>query len=185
MKATGAEGSDARERQVAMALLKRYRAAALIPVGTRWARAPGRVQAAARRGEPVEAPEADERAQGKPSVRVVMVLGAAALVMVVMLVVRGGSGEQRRSTPTVTPVRGLTPTPLAQEAQDEVIAGGDSGRTAVYPISLQVNMPNQPVPRVWVVQRRSVRTSQWNYDPNPDTASYLSGMAVRPVIGIP
>ena len=185
VKATGAEGSDARERQVAVALLKRYRAAALIPVGTRWARAPGRVQAAARSGEPVEASEADERAQGKPSVRVMMLLGAAALVMVVMLMMRGRGGEQQRTTPTVTPVRGMTPTPLALEAQDEVIAGGDSGRTAVYPINLQVSAPDQPVPRFWVVQRRSVRASQWNYDPNPDTASYLSGMAVRPVIGIP
>jgi hypothetical protein len=38
---------------------------------------------------------------------------------------------------------------------------------------------------VWVVQRRAVRASEWNYDPNPDTASFLNGMSVRPVIGIP
>jgi hypothetical protein len=30
-----------------------------------------------------------------------------------------------------------------------------------------------------------VRTAQWDFDPNPDTASYLLGMSVRPVIGIP
>jgi hypothetical protein len=38
---------------------------------------------------------------------------------------------------------------------------------------------------VWVVQRRAVRASEWNFDPNPDTASFLNGMSVRPVIGIP
>ena len=79
----------------------------------------------------------------------------------------------------------FTPTPLALEAQDEVIQGGDAARAAMYPINLQVNMPNDLAPRVWVVQRRAVRASEWNFDPDPDTASFLNGMSVRPVIGIP
>jgi hypothetical protein len=32
---------------------------------------------------------------------------------------------------------------------------------------------------------RRVSASEWNYDPNPDTASFVNGMSVRPVIGIP
>jgi hypothetical protein len=48
-----------------------------------------------------------------------------------------------------------------------------------------IRLPGAPLPRVWVVQRRAVRASEWNYDPNPDTASFLNGMSVRPVIGIP
>jgi hypothetical protein len=35
------------------------------------------------------------------------------------------------------------------------------------------------------VQRRAVRASEWNYDPNPDIASFINGMSVRPVMGIP
>ena len=87
-------------------------------------------------------------------------------------------------TPTRTPLS-VTPTPLALDAPDEVIGGGDQSRAAAYPITLQVTTPDRRAPRVWVVQRRLVHTAAWNYDPNPDTASFLSGMSVRPVIGIP
>jgi hypothetical protein len=31
-----------------------------------------------------------------------------------------------------------------------------------------------------VVQRRAVRAAEWNYDLNPDIASFLNGMSVRP-----
>ena len=54
VKTAGAEGSDAKERRVAIELVKRYANAALVPIGTRWARAPGRVQEAARKGEPLD-----------------------------------------------------------------------------------------------------------------------------------
>ena len=46
-------------------------------------------------------------------------------------------------------------------------------------------MPDSSAQRVWVVQRRAVAASQWNFDPDPDTASFLNGMSVRPVIGVP
>jgi hypothetical protein len=36
-----------------------------------------------------------------------------------------------------------------------------------------------------VVQRRRVQASEWRFDLNPDTASFINGMSVRPVIGIP
>jgi hypothetical protein len=55
-----------------------------------------------------------------------------------------------------------------------------------YPVNLQVVLPEgRSAPRVWVVQRRTVRAAEWNYDLNPDIASFVSGMSVRPVIGIP
>ena len=47
----GALGSDALEQQVAAELLRRYEDTALVPVGTRWARTPARVQEAAREDE--------------------------------------------------------------------------------------------------------------------------------------
>jgi hypothetical protein len=44
----GALGSDAAELKVTDELLRRYADAALVPVGTRWARTPNRIQDAAR-----------------------------------------------------------------------------------------------------------------------------------------
>ena len=52
VRAAGALGSDALERAVATELLKRYRETALVPIGSRWARAPQRVQEAARQAVP-------------------------------------------------------------------------------------------------------------------------------------
>ena len=68
VKTAGAEGSDAKERKIALALLKRYHDAALVPIGMRWARAPKRVQAAAERGAGFDSPEDKTAAKsGKPS----------------------------------------------------------------------------------------------------------------------
>lgn len=102
----------------------------------------------------------------------------------------GGGGDDlplETPTPTITPTPEVspTPTPLALDNQDEVINEGDAGRETTYPVNLQVQLDGDTAPRVWVVQRRAVQTSAWNYDPNPDTASYVGGMSVRPVIGIP
>lgn len=187
VKTAGAEGSDVKERRIALALLKRYHESALVPIGMRWARAPKRVQEAAERGESVNGPENVPTAKGsKPSSKV---LGALMIGMVALVLLRGASGGSVEVTPdadvTATLPGGITPTPLALEAQDDVIEGGDTSRAPFYPINLQIAVPGETVPRVWVVQRRAVRASEWNYDPNPDTASFLNGMSVRPVIGIP
>ena len=190
VRVAGAEGSDEKERRIALALLKRYHESALIPIGTRWARAPKRVQDAALRGESTPSPENAPAAKaGRPSGKVLAVLGALMAGMVALLLLRGTGGRLTESggdaTATATLPAGVTPTPLALEAQDDVIEGGDAGRAPFYPINLQMTVPGESVPRVWVVQRRAVRASEWNYDPNPDTASFLNGMSVRPVIGIP
>ena len=190
IKAAGAEGSDAKERKIALALLKRYHESALVPIGMRWARAPKRVQDAAQRGGTINAPEENSSAKtSKPSGRALAVLGALVIAMIALMLLRGTSSGSAEATPEldVTPTlpRGVTPTPLALEAQDEVIEGGDASRAPFYPINLQITVPDASVPRVWVVQRRAVRASQWSFDPNPDTASFLNGMSVRPVISIP
>ena len=110
--------------------------------------------------------------------------------MVALLLSRGGGSADTNAAnltadAELTRADDFTPTPLALEAQDEVIQGGDASRAAMYPINLQVEMPDRLAPRVWVVQRRAVRASEWNFDPDPDTASFLNGMSVRPIIGIP
>lgn len=190
VKTAGAEGSDAKERRIALALLKRYHESALVPIGMRWARAPKRVQEAAELGNSLTAPENAPAAKaGKPSGKVLAVLGALMIGMVMLVLLRGTSGGSVDVSPnvdvTATLPGGITPTPLALEAQDDVIEGGDTSRAPFYPINLQITVPGETVPRVWVVQRRAVRASEWNFDPNPDTASFLNGMSVRPVIGIP
>ena len=190
VKGANAEGSDAKERKIALALLKRYDEAGLVPVGSRWARAPKRVQDAARRDERMTQPETGTTAKsGKPSGKVLAVMGALTIGMMALLLIHSVGGGNAEATPEVdvtTTLRAdVTPTPLALEAQDDVIQGGDNSRAPFYPINLQITLPDAPLPRVWVVQRRAVRASEWNFNSNPDTASFLNGMSVRPVIGIP
>ena len=94
VKTAGAEGSDAKERRVAIELVRRYSTAALVPIGTRWARAPGRVQAAARNGEPLDsAAHQAITAKQRGSPKIIVPLGLAALVMVAVLFMRGGAGS--------------------------------------------------------------------------------------------
>jgi hypothetical protein len=190
----GAIGSDELEGRVAAELLNRYRESALVPVGSRWARAPQRVQAAAQENELPETGEgATTTATGKPSPQLVAVFGVLIVILVGFMlfrVVSGGGGEidpESTAEPSVTPTPEVspTPTPLALEAQDDVITGGDSERAVAYPVNLQVVTQDSNSPRVWVVQRRAVSAAEWNFDPNPDIASFVNGMSVRPVIGIP
>jgi hypothetical protein len=193
VRTAGAVGSDELERQVAAELLKRYDEAALVPVGSRWARTPGRVQEAAQQNVVLDAPEDEVRpASGKPSPKVILAVGLVAVLffgfMFTRLIGRQSSGDAEATpeiSPTPTPLVSPTPTPLALEAQDDVIQGGDSGREVAYPVNLQVILPDGDAPRVWVVQRRRVQASEWRFDLNPDTASFVNGMSVRPVIGIP
>ena len=193
VRTAGAVGSDELERQVAAELLKRYDEAALVPVGSRWARTPGRVQEAAQQNVVLDAPEDEVRpASGKPSPKVMLAAGLAALVFFGFMFTRlldgrssGNAEVTPEVSPTPTPLVSPTPTPLALEAQDDVIQGGDSGREVAYPVNLQVILPDGDAPRVWVVQRRRVQASEWRFELNPDTASFVNGMSVRPVIGIP
>lgn len=193
VRTAGAVGSDELERQVAAELLKRYDEAALVPVGSRWARTPGRVQEAAKQNVVLDAPEDEVKpASGKPSPKVMLAVGLAALLFFGFMFTRLLSGRSSGDVeatpevnPTPTPLVSPTPTPLALEAQDDVIQGGDSGREVAYPVNLQVILSDGDAPRVWVVQRRRVQASEWRFDLNPDTASFVNGMSVRPVIGIP
>lgn len=192
----GAIGSDDLERRVAAELLERYSDSALVPVGSRWARTPQRVQDAARDNEmPDLGDNRLETGSGQTSPKMKLAIGAMLVIFVAFMLLRlssgGGSGEMVvegtvEASITPTPEISPTPTPLALEAQDDVITGGDRERAVAYPVNLQVMLTDgRSAPRVWVVQRRTVRAAEWNYDPNPDIASFVSGMSVRPVIGIP
>jgi hypothetical protein len=190
----GASGSDALEKAVAGELLTRYAETALIPIGARWARTPARIQEAARNNAELVAPEALEaqRQPGRPTLAI-FAGGLVFLVMVFILLPRlGGRTPQvanltttATTTLTATLAHSPTPTPIALEQQDPVIRGGDGDRAAAFPVNLRVSLPDARQPRVFVVQRRLIQTAEWNFDSNPDTASYIAGLAVRPVIGVP
>jgi hypothetical protein len=195
VKQAGAVGSDAMEKQITEELLNRYITTALVPIGARWARTPTRIQEAVKQDIDLVAPEVVEE-QNRPKKPPIALMGMAGVAFVGMLLFilphLGGRGQQAgittmtaTATLTVTPAKSMTPTPIALEQQDSVIQGGDSGRTVAFPVNLRVTLAGASQPRVFVVQRRIIQTAEWNFDSNPDTASYIAGLTVRPVIGVP
>ncbi len=195
VRTNGASGSDALEQQVIGALIQRYEEGALVPVGARWARTPARIQEAVRGGESLVPPEAELTPPSTNWTQVILIFGGAALFLVffaLMLLRKGGEASKparvvddispyATSTLRYTP----TPTPIALEEQDVIIRDGVRDRAPAYPVNLQILPAGQTQPRVFVVQRRKVELSEWQYDPNPDTASFIQALSVRPVIGVP
>jgi len=195
VRTNGAAGSDALEQQVVTALIRRYQDGALVPIGARWAKTPARIQAAVQAGESLVSPEAEFTPPAPKKTQALLIFGGAGAFLVFflfMLLSRGGDNEPEPTeavslsgyaTPTLryTP----SPTPIALEEQDVIIRDGVRDRAPAYPVNLQILPAGQTQPRVFVVQRRKVELSEWQYDPNPDTASFLHGLSVRPVIGVP
>lgn len=197
VRAAGASTDDAAELEVLRRLIDAYREQALVPVGSRWASVPERVRAAARRGKPLEAPEAHSdvmRPSGPPKALALLLLPLAGLLLFGLFALIGGNRDEAdtlaalmTATETLTPTPEIspTPTPLALEESDPVIRAGDSRRRNYYPVLLQVYPADGRAPRVFVVQERAVQTADWHFDPNPDVASWVSGLLVRPVLGLP
>ena len=200
VRAAGAGADDAAELAVLQRLIDAYRQQALVPVGSRWVSVPERVQLAARRDRPLTASD-DELIQ-PDSQRALRLLGLllvplAGLLLFVLLTQTGdrhnetaaGSGTLAALTPTTgtpTPSASPTPTALALEASDAVIRAGDSPRRRpYYPVLLQIYPADGAPSRVFVVQERAVQTADWRFDPNPDVASWVSGLLVRPILGLP
>ncbi len=196
----GAQGADATEKQVVDILLQKYEDDALVPVGARWARAPQRLQDAVRAGDELDLPH-EELSSGKGnSATILLLIGAGVLVFVCLLIIlltRGGGEAEPTAEAAVnaetlavitpTPRRSPTPTPIALLESDDVIRLGDTDRALAYPIGLQV-LPGgvgDQQPRVFIVQRRRVALAEWDYDANPDTASFISDLPIQLVIGIP
>ena len=156
----------------------------------------GRIQEAVRSGDALTAPEQERQLpDSNNKLQMVLFFGAAVVFLVfflLMLISRQGGGDQPagdalavgfETTPTLryTP----TPSPIALEEQDVIIRDGVRDRAPAYPVNLQILPAGQSQPRVFVVQRRKVEVSEWDYDSNPDTASFIHSLSVRPVIGIP
>src|SRR5690606_18680268 len=191
VRTNGAAGSDALEQQVVTALIQRYQDGALVPIGARWAKTPARIQQAARQGEAHVAPEEEFTPPAPKKTQALLIFGGAGafLVFFVFMLLSRGDGDEPKPTEAahlpgyVTPTLRYTPspTPIALEEQDVIIRDGVRDRAPAYPVNLQILPAGQTQPRVFVVQRRKVELSEWLYDPNPDTASFLHGLSVRPV----
>lgn len=97
---------------------------------------------------------------------------------------------QPSATPTLTPTPTVTPIPTATGIPlvnpDDPILAGDAADSdeGYFPVLLQVIPPDGET-SAFVVQEVAVDVAEWNYSPNPSVASWISGMIVRPVLGIP
>src|SRR5258708_3456218 len=187
-------GSDAREKEELLSLLAQYGESGLVPAGEVWVNPAKSTLERARLNEGlVEVVAEKKTATPKALIPLVGIVVMIVVVMFFLMMRRRGKTAAGLGTttvtrtPTATPLNSPTPTPLALENQDRVIRSGDaaSDRGVAYPVSLQVQFPGDDQPRVFVVQRRMIQTAEWDFDKNPDVASFVNGMSVRPIIGIP
>ncbi|MAU12439.1 MAG: hypothetical protein CL607_21625 [Anaerolineaceae bacterium] len=186
---------DAAELRVLRQLIAAYKQQSLVPVGTRWAIVPDHIRQAAR--EQHEMPPEESLIQpvrsGVPRLLGLLLLPLAGLVILFLVTTFSGGDDSSAvalditpsMTATATPAISPTPTPLALEEADRVIRDGEPLSKDYYPVLLQIYPPDATRSRVFVVQERSVETADWRFDPNPDVASWVSGLIVRPVLGIP
>jgi hypothetical protein len=191
----GASGSDVLEARMVEQLLLRYADNALVPVGSYWVPTPQQIQDAAKVDRDLVQPDTAVAGPKNAKLFPIMLLGGVGLVVLIgFLLLHSGIksaviATTMTSTPTATLARTYTPTPLALDSQDSIIRGGNTSSSnstgGVYPVNLRVNIPGADQPRIFVVQRRVVNTAEWVYDDNPDVASYIVGLSVRPVLGIP
>ncbi len=184
-----------------------------IVTGNRWVQVPGWIREAVEAGKDFDEATAkpggaadDEEGLPMP-VRIGAGVGIVALIcLIAFLVFRSISGDDgvviaddgeaippRRATQTADAVLELTAlvaqtptvteTPLALENIGSIVGAGDF--EDYYPILLEVQ-PQGISSRVYVVQQKPIDVAEWSYDErNPDVASWISGLLIKPVLGIP
>lgn len=199
-----AGSSDQAEYEAVGKLIAKYQETGLIPLGDYWLATPDRIQKTVQNGLPAPSQSIGNMNPESKRFSLPMLVGAAVIAVVLVFMTGSRLFNIGKSNPSVAAIRTLTatptplrsstpvltptPTPLALENQDTIIRGGtdrSSGSIAAYPISLRVFATNGGQPRVFVVQRKVIDTAEWQFDTNPDTASYIAGLSARPVIGIP
>jgi hypothetical protein len=168
----------------------------------KWFRVPEQVRESLACGAPLE-PEAPAAHEAQTNqIRLRLGLAAGLLVVVCLglfLVFRAltADPEEAQAAPTAAsdvPIALLSPreasptpspTPLALDDLDRPLQGGE-GLRGYYPVLLELIPTAQPNgARVFPVQQKAVDLAQWDFDPNPDVASAVYGLVIRPVLGIP
>src|SRR5574341_1206417 len=161
----------------------------------KWFKVSDRIRERLEAGQPLE-DEGPVEQKRPVSLRLVVpaaLMGFILLCVVIMLVRNLIAGDENRvgeadltatavmaaSLPHETP----TPTPLALDDIDRPIRAGEDLRD-YYPVLLEI-VPSGGLSRVFPVQQRAVEIAEWAFEPDPDVASAVLGMVVRPVLGIP
>jgi|GEM_PF-6841796 len=162
----------------------------------RWFKVSDRIRERLFAGLPVEDTAPVEKKAVLNTRALVAIAGVALTVLcLIFVLLRGSLGAGRVSEADLTataaaataqamlPPQTLTPTPLALENIDRPIREGDDLR-GYYPVLLELAPAGSPS-RVFPVQQKEVEIAEWAFDPDPDVASAVLGLVVRPVLGIP
>lgn len=193
LRQAGATTDDAAELAVLQRLITAYKEQGLVPIGSRWASVPQRVRRAARRGHSLHGVDHTPSSRVSKAAILLLIPLAGLLILALMSFTGGDNNENATLTPeltptvtvTPTPENSPTPTPLALEASDRFIESGQTSNRDYFPVLLQVYPADGTPARVFVVQERDIDTADWRYSNNPDVASWVSGLVVRPVLGLP
>lgn len=160
----------------------------------KWFKVSDRIRERLEAGLPLE----DERpVEQKRSVNLKIAIPAGVMGLVLLCVVFSiirslAGGEERISQADLTstavasaapPRQTPTPTLLALEDIDRPIEAGDALRD-YYPVLLEI-VPAGGLSRVFPVQQRAVEIAEWAFEQDPEVASAVLGLVVRPVLGIP
>ncbi|MEO0561862.1 MAG: hypothetical protein AAF125_07105, partial [Chloroflexota bacterium] len=134
-----------------------------------------------------------------------IVVGALIFFVVMMRLMFGGGESQDQvavvvsGTPVATftpevsvtpsPIPSVTPTPTATPfalvEADRFIASGDLSDRDFFPVAFRIFPSVDESPRDFVIQERVIEQTEWDFEFNPDVLSWISGTAIRPVLGVP
>jgi hypothetical protein len=205
-------GEDLDEARMAQYFLEQYREIGFVPAGDVWVKVPPAIREQYKLPlhlTPDEDGENPTPEAAKPSTKGgfpkwIFLLAIPFLCLVIFAVVRvatgGNQSDSRRSalvptvtaiaTATLTPTATQTPlpptaTPIALSGFDDAISAGNRASRDYYPVQLQVFSNRDTLPRVFIVQEQEIGLAEWRFDANPDVVSWLGGMLIRPVLGVP
>jgi len=161
--------------------------------GIQWFKVSDRIRVRVAEGQPLdqERPDREARPITLRSVVPFALLGVAVLCAGTLLIRNLAAREPRIDEADVTATADAealldaeaTPTPLALDNIDRPIEAGDDLRD-YYPVLLEI-APEEGLGRVFPVQQREVEVAEWGFESDPDVASAVLGLVVRPVLGIP
>lgn len=191
---------DLDEARMAHYFLTQYRTLGFVPAGEVWLKVPLPLREQYKK--PIEKdPETDKTRPQRPILPLLLLLGVPFLCFLLFIGVRLASGGTQRvarptltpsPSPTVTPSPTLTPTlpvpsptPFALTGFDSAIQAGSRSSKRYYPVQLQIFTTRTAQPRLFIVQEQLIGVAEWGFSPEPDVVSWLSGMVIKPVLGVP
>jgi hypothetical protein len=197
---------DIDEARMAQYFLEQYQQIGFVPAGDVWLKIPPNMQEQYKRplSTPIDDADALETpTSGTPTFpRWLLLLAvpfACLMIFTVMRMASGGANSDAVAlvatitpspTPSATPTNTPTPppatvTPFALSGFDDAIVSGQRASRRYYPVQLQIFPNRTSQPRVFIVQGQEIGVAEWGFDNNPDIVSWLSGMVVKPVLGVP